>query len=255
MIFGDALIILFLIVARVTGLFMLVPVFNSKNIPMAAKTWFIIFISLLIVPTTVVGSLDFSNMMMIAYYILIELLNGVLIGSVVLFALSTVYIAGKLIDTGIGFSMVSVLNPLDGNQMPVSANLYYIIVMLIFLVTNTHHAIIRAIVRSFDIIPLGQILFNEILLSELVSVLTKAIELGVKIAMPVTLTIVIANVILGILAKAMPGMNVFVIGMPFKIMIGLAIMMMTLPFFYSLFTSILDDMLNEMNKIILLFAS
>lgn len=254
MIFGEALIVLFLIVARITGLFILVPVFSSKNIPILAKTWFIVFMSLLIVPTTVVGSLNFSNMLMIAYYIAIEIFNGLLIGSTVIISISAIYLAGTLIDMNIGFSMVSVISPLDEDQMPVSANLYYIVLMLIFLLTDAHHAIIRVIVRSFDIVPLGEIFFSDLILSELIKVLTDAMELGVKIAMPIILTIVIANVILGILAKAMPGMNVFVIGMPFKIVIGLAVMIITMPFFFTLFTTLLDNMINEMNKLITLFA-
>lgn len=253
MIFGEDLILLFLIVARVTGVFIVIPVFNSKNIPMLAKTWFIVFISLLIVPTTVVGTLDFSNMLMIAYYIVTELFNGIVMGSAVSLTLTAVYVAGKLVDTGIGFSMVSVMSALDNNQMPVSANLYYIIVMLIFLITNAHHAIIRALVRSFDVIPLGEVLFNELILKELVFLIAGAMEFGVKVAMPITLTIVIANVLLGILAKAMPGMNVFVIGMPFKILVGLTIMIITMPYFYNIFRAMLDGMLDEMNKIIILY--
>ena len=255
MIFGEELIILFLIVARITGVFILVPVFNSSNIPMLVKTWFIIFISLLIVPTTVVGALDFSNMPMIAYYIIIEIFNGLLMGSVVLFILSSLYVAGHIIDMGIGFSMVSVINPLDDSQVAISSNLYYIVIMLVFLITNAHHQVIRALVRSFDLIPLGHILFNELVVSELIRILTDAMIIGVKIAMPITLTIVISNVILGILAKAMPGMNVFVIGMPFKIMVGLAVMYITIPYFYNMFRMVLDGMIDEINRLIMLYGS
>jgi len=253
MIFSEDLILLFLIVARVTGVFVVIPVFNSRNIPMLAKIWFIIFISLVIVPTTITQSLDLSNMPMIGYYIVIELFNGIVMGSAVVLTLTAIYVAGTLVDTGIGFSMVSVISALDNNQLPVSANLYYIIVMLIFLITNTHHAIIRALVRSFDVIPIGQILFNDLILKELVSIIAGAMEFGVMVAMPITITIVIANVILGILARAMPGMNVFVIGMPFKILIGLVILLITMPYFYDIFRSMLDGMLDEMNKIIIFY--
>ncbi|MGB3367881.1 MAG: flagellar biosynthetic protein FliR, partial [Acidaminobacteraceae bacterium] len=127
MIFSEDLILLFLIVARVTGIFIVIPIFNSNNIPMLAKTWFIIFISLLIVPTTIAGTLDLSTMPMVGYYFIIELFNGIVMGSAVGLTLTVVYVAGKLVDTAIGFSMVSVISALDNNQMPVSANIYYII--------------------------------------------------------------------------------------------------------------------------------
>ncbi|MGB3368246.1 MAG: flagellar biosynthetic protein FliR, partial [Acidaminobacteraceae bacterium] len=117
----------------------------------------------------------------------------------------------------------------------------------------THHAIIRALVRSFDVIPLGHILFNDLIMKEFVTIVAGAMEFGVRVAMPITLTIIIANILLGILAKAMPGMNVFVIGMPFKILVGLTIILITIPYFYDIFRSMLDGMLDEMNKIIIFY--
>lgn len=253
MIFSDSFFILILIFMRITGIFLQIPLFSSRNIPSVVKVWFVFFITIVITPTIIPGTLDFSNFMTLGYYMLIEFITGLLLGGVVLFVLNALYIAGNIIDTNIGFSMVNVISPTDENQLPVTANLYYVIFMITFLITNSHHAIIRAVVRSFEIIPLGQSFLSGEIINELIKVLGESFVLGVKISMPIILTIIIANVILGILSKAMPGMNVFVIGMPFKILIGLSIILIASPYLFTIFVNMLDSLIDEFNRLIILY--
>ena len=110
------------------------------------------------------------------------------------------------------------------------------------MITNGHHVILAALAESFRIIPLDSMVWNDSL-PQLITDLTAGIFMnGMKIAMPVTFAILLTNVGLGILARTMPQMNIFVVGIPMQLTIGTAMISMVLPF-YLLF---LDVIFNEM---------
>ena len=114
--------------------------------------------------------------------------------------------------------------------------------IIVLLVTNGHHLLLSALVESFRAIPILGINFNASL-SELIVRFTTGIFLtGVQIALPITFSILMTNVSLGILARSMPSLNIFVVGIPLQIMIGMFVLLMVIPF-YVLF---LDVLFNEM---------
>ncbi|MBN2897935.1 MAG: flagellar biosynthetic protein FliR [Clostridia bacterium] len=234
--FSDYLILMGLIFTRFSGLFALLPVFSSKNIPWQIKAAVLIFISMAVMPIVSLStSVAITSFMDLAYHLVIEFIIGLSFGLVIELFLSSLYLAGGLLDRNIGFSMVNVISPTDQSSMPVSANLYYIFAMMIFLFTDGHHIVIQALIESLKTIPIGGDVINIIMVMDFTEIISQAFILGVRMAAPFIITIMVANIILGMLSKAMPGMNVFMIGMPFKIFVGLALFSLIMPAYYNTF--------------------
>ncbi len=232
-------VVLGLIFSRFSGLFVLLPVFSAKNIPMRVKALFVFFISLAVMPIVAVSSnVEINSFIALIYHIAIEFLIGISFSMVVVIMLTSIYLAGSLFDRNIGFSMVSVISPMDQSSMPVSANLYYIFMMMIFLFTNGHHIVIQALVESFKMVPLAGGVINTLLVMDYTNLISEAFNIGIRLSAPFIITILVANIILGMLSKAMPGMNVFMIGMPFKIFIGLSLFIVIIHAYYNVFLEI-----------------
>jgi len=226
-----------------TGLFLITPVFSRNNMPNEFKIGFSFFCSVILINVIDVETTSFLPVELILFSIK-ELLVGMVIGYISYLFFSTLYLAGQIIDMQIGFGMVNILDPQSNMQVPIIGNFYYIISILIFLIIDGHHILLEALIKSYDYIPIGQFRFTDNIISQLIRILNHTLIYSFKICGPVLAAILLADVLLGVLAKTMPQMNVFIVGMPLKIFIGIAIIIITLP----LFTTILQNIFSNMNS-------
>lgn len=224
---------------------MISPFLGSMNLPPYIRMGTAFFMSVVLFPPIADGlKTVVSPPTVIAYggAVLTELFIGWLIGFVAYVALSAVNMAGKIMDMQVGFSIVNELDPTSGQQIPLIGSFLYNLGIIVFLVTNGHHMLIAALLESFNAVPILGMTWNNSF-SELMTNFTNAVfSTGVKIAMPVTFAILLTNVSLGILARTMPQLNIFVVGIPLQILVGLFILGIMLPF-YIFF---LDVLFNEM---------
>lgn len=222
----QSVIAFILIFIRITSFMMIIPIFTTTNIPNSFKVLFGYFLSVYFFQVgnyeLIVNYKEFSHFVISCIY---EFINGISLGFVIIFMTNAIYTVGQIVDTNIGFSIVSVLSPTNEEEMPITANLYYMMFMIIFLVTNSHHNLIEAISIWLTKIPLGSMQINIKFLSVYNSIIIETFIIGIKMALPVLVSILICDLILGILSKAMPGLNVFLVGMPFKVLIGLIIIL------------------------------
>ena len=240
---GHAAVFL-LLLTRVSGIFVISPFFGSMNIPMYFRAAAAFTFSVVLFPVVdALGEVQ-APPSVLAYTgaVLAELFIGWLIGFVAYISFSAIQMAGKFKDVQVGFAIVNVKDPTSGQQMPLIGSFLYNLTVIIFLVTNGHHLLIASLAQSFQALPLLSFA-PSLSLPMIIANFTSGIFLtGMKIAMPVTFAILLTNVGLGILARTMPQMNIFVVGIPMQIMIGITMLSMMLPF-YVLF---LDVMFHEM---------
>ena len=249
MIFYDYVIVTLLVMTRMAAMFMIIPIFGASNTPIQTKIGLVFFISWVIIPTQVAGfDLNIPTFLDLGQYIVTESLIGFSIGLITLIILNVFYLAGDLVDREIGFAMVSVISAQDESQLPISSNFYYILAMMIFLITNVHHVLIKIILDSFDKMPLGSNPILNLIVYDFTKVLSYSFETGFKMAAPFILTILVANVLLGLLSKAMPGMNVFMIGMPLKILIGLILLFLVLPLYGGFIIEVFKNMIEYIQE-------
>ena len=233
-----------LMLTRISGIFLISPFFGSMNIPMFFRVGIALAMSVVLFP--VVDGLGTPetppSIIMFGAAVLGELFIGWLIGFVAYISFAAITMAGKVMDMQVGFAVVNVVDPTSGQQIPLIGSFLYNLAVIILLVTNGHHMLIAALVESFRAVPLEGLEAN-ISLALIIANFTGTIFLtGMKIAMPITFAILLTNVGLGILSRTMPQMNIFVVGIPMQLMIGLFVLSMIMPF-YVLF---LDVLFNEM---------
>jgi flagellar biosynthetic protein FliR len=239
--------IFLLVLTRMTGLFVVAPIFGKRNIPAYFKVALAFFMAIILVNTQNPGLTEkYSNLWGFGFLIAKELLVGITIGYVSYIIFTSIYVAGQLIDMQIGFGMVNVLDPLSNIQIPVTANFYYIISMMLFLLGNGHHILINALFDSFKIVPLGTAVFSDALMSDVLRIFGSIFSIGFRISAPVLATILVTDIALGIMAKAVPQLNVFVVGMPMKIIIGLLVMVLTFTTFVAIIEGLTGDVAKEM---------
>ncbi|MDK2932299.1 MAG: flagellar biosynthesis protein FliR [Clostridiales bacterium] len=234
-----------LILIRVTALFIISPIFARKSVPNILKIGFAMLVALIIMPMMDMSTAT-KDRTVLQYALLVfnEFSIGVILGFVSYMAFSALYIAGQMIDMQIGFGIVSVIDPQSNIQIPVIANFYYIIAMLMFLNLNGHHILISSIFYSYKVLPIGTAMVSNILINDIVRMFSDMFIIGFKIAAPIVAATFVTNVALGILARTVPQMNIFIVGMPLKIAVGLATLMFVIP----MFSIIMDVIVNGMSR-------
>jgi len=242
----DAFLLIFV---RMTGLFVVAPIFGRRNMPAYFKIGFSFFTALILVNTVTLAAPDYGGIYGYALLIVKEFAVGIAIGFVAYLAFMAIYMAGEIIDMQIGFGIVNVIDPMSNIQVPISSNLYFIISMLVFLALNGHHALIKALFDSFTIVPPGNAVFSPGYADSLIKIFESIFFTGFKIAAPVVAAVLITDVALGTISRMVPQLNVFVIGMPLTILVGIVIMLVTIP----MFIYVLDSLFKLMDGSVLDF--
>ncbi|MCX7841515.1 MAG: flagellar biosynthetic protein FliR [Clostridia bacterium] len=240
----DAFILIFV---RMTGIFVIAPIFGRRNIPAYFKIGLSLMMALILINTVSIPKLDyFDNIFALAFLVFKEFIVGLTLGYVSYLVFASIYMAGQIIDMQVGFGMVNVLDPVSNIQVPITSNFYFIMSMLVFLAFNGHHALIKALFESYSHIPLGQAVFDNNLMDDIVRAFGNIFLLGFKISAPIVAAILITDVTLGVISRSVPQLNFFVVGMPVKILIGLLVMVLTVPIFISMVDILINGMNNEM---------
>ena len=233
-----------LVLTRTSGIFFISPFFGSLNVAYKIRAGVAVMFAVILFPVVLKEYVIQApaTTLMFAFTVGKELFIGWLIGLVAYITLTAVNMAGKIMDMQVGFAVVQMMDPTTQQQTGLIGTFLYNLTIIYFVITNGHHVIIAALAESFRIIPPSSMVWNTSL-PELIGDLTAGIFMnGMKIAMPVTFAILLTNVGLGILARTMPQMNIFVVGIPMQLMIGMTMVSMILPF-YILF---LDVIFNAM---------
>ncbi|MCX7714808.1 MAG: flagellar biosynthetic protein FliR [Clostridia bacterium] len=238
-----------LIFLRVISTFVLSPLFG-KHMPNIAKIVFSILLSYIIISVfPPQNTLVLGTVLEFAVVCIKEVSLGLILSVMVVMFISCVYAAGSIIDMQLGFSFAQLYDPQMNAQAPLSGNFLNLVLVVLFFATDGHHILIRIIYNTFVQIPPGAVNFNGELIKVIVQVFALSFTLSIRIAMPVLAVSLVVEVLLGVIFKAIPQMNFFVIGFPVKIFIGLIVMMAFIPVFVNMSDYIFQDMFSAIQKI------
>ncbi|MCI7541363.1 MAG: flagellar type III secretion system protein FliR [Veillonellaceae bacterium] len=245
----DHAAVFLLMLTRCSGIFLIAPFFGSLNIPIMVRAATAFMFAVVLFPVVDgLGPVDApTSVLMYTVAVLKELFIGWLIGFVAYVCFSAIHMAGKVMDMQVGFAVVNVMDPTSGQQIPLIGSFLYNLGIIVFLVTNGHHMIITALAESFRVVPLLTMQPNLSLTMIMVNFTNGIFVTGMKIAMPVTFAILLVNVALGILARTMPQMNIFVVGIPLQLMVGVSILAMLLPFYVMFLGGMFDEMYGKIS--------
>lgn len=226
------------IFVRISSFFVAIPLFR-QGVPALAKLAVAAIVTVLLRPAVAVPPLpeDFLGYSLIA---ISEAAVGLAIGLVVTTLLSALYLAGQFMDFPMGFGMVNVLDPQTGTQMPVLGEFLSTVAVLVLFLVDGHHVLLRTLAQSFAVLPIGAAGIDGAAVEAVTRLFSASFVLGLRIALPVMGALFLADVALGMVARAVPQINVFFVGFPLKIGLGFAVLALVLPAFVVLMAQVLS---------------
>ena len=232
------------ILLRAGIVLMMLPVFGSRSFPVQFRIGFAVALSLILAPV-----IEFHvDKAAIPIFIVREIMFGMIFGLGARFIFFAVDMAGHMMSTSTGLSMATAFNPDIGPSTDIS-QLYSIIAMFLFLAMDAHHDFITIFVKSYEWLPGGAVSAGGVLTAG-VSFATKIFIIALKISAPVVIIMLIANIVLGFIYKAVPQMNIFFVSHPVYIFLGFLTMMASLPVFVYVIGGYFSGIKDELGRVI-----
>lgn len=222
---GLKLFVLWLLIfVRIAGFFLQAPIwgshhFDKKILIALAATMAIIVFPNLPVPKEFTFEV-FPFFMMIATQFIV----GLVIGFASFIIMAAAQFAGELLDTQMGLSVAASFDPATGSSVNMMRRLKFYLAMILYLIFDGHHFLIKSVFNSFDVIPVTGVNFSSFLMNHLFTITGQIFYLGVQIASPALAALFITQVALGMLARVAPQMNVFMLSFPLNIAVGLTLL-------------------------------
>jgi flagellar biosynthetic protein FliR len=219
-----------LVLARISPLFVLAPVFSSRMIPARARGVAAVALTIGMAPVAMGNHKVPTDAFALGELIVKELLIGLAFAFAVAVVFNALSIAGSFLDTLVGFSFGSLIDPITGTQSPVLSQVYSLVGVMIFIAIGGDGWMIRGLAETYDLVPLLAYPSMAALVGGANAAFTGIFVSAIQIAAPVLIAVTITDAAFGIVSRVSPQMNVFAVGMPAKIIVALIIMGASLPF-------------------------
>ncbi|WP_079709461.1 flagellar biosynthetic protein FliR [Paraliobacillus ryukyuensis] len=243
-----------LILVRFTAFFATVPIFSYRNIPNQFKIGLAIFLAWITLYSINIPEipLDLTFLLLVGK----EAIVGLLLGLIAYMILSAVQIAGGFIDFQMGFAIANVIDPQTGVQSPLMGQYFYMVASLFLLSVDAHHLLINGAMYSFDMIPLDQLINfnNENLVMFIIDTFNQLFLTAFQLAIPIVGCLFLVDVALGIIARTVPQLNVFVVGLPLKILVALFVVSIFMVMYITIVKQLFSYIIESMQVLIQLFG-
>ena len=223
----------FLVLARVSPLFVLAPLFSSKMMPARVKGIVAVGLSIGLTPIAVHGQTLPTDPMAVAGLLVVQVLVGLAFAFAVGMVLAAVEAAGSLTDMVAGFSFGSVVDPINGNPGGAMTNLYSLVGLAMFIAIGGDAWTLRGLQRTFDLVPLTKAPAIATLTSGVEQAFGTIFVAAVEVCAPVILALLVTDVAFGMVSRIVPQLNVFGVGFPMKVGVAMLVVTASLPFLGS----------------------
>jgi flagellar biosynthetic protein FliR len=220
----------FLVLARVSPLFVLAPLFSSKMMPARVKGIVAVGLSIGLTPVAVHGQQIPNDPMAVAGLLVVQVLVGLAFAFAVGMVLAAVEAAGALTDMVAGFSFGSVIDPINGNQGGTMTNLYSLVGLAMFIAIGGDAWTLRGLSRTFDLVPLTKAPAIATLTSGVEQAFSTIFVSALEVCAPVLLALLITDVAFGMVSRVVPQLNIFGVGFPMKVGVATLVVTASLPF-------------------------
>ena len=218
-----------LVLIRITSFVIGAPFFGYQTIPMKIRLSIGMILSLVAFQTVPVVELHYVGVLGFSVLVLKEMMVGLILGFMCNMCTYIISFAGQLMDMEMGLSMASTFDPLTNIQASISGNMYLYLVMLMMLISNLHYKIVQAILDTFTYFNVGQAVFDGNLQETAIEFIANFFLVGFRIVLPIFACMLVINVVLGVLSRAIPQMNMFVVGIQIKVLVGIVLLLIIVP--------------------------
>ena len=236
-----------LVFARVGAMVMLLPGFGESNIPVRVKLGIALLLTLIILPLhRAAYQVDMSSMSSLGVLMVHEIIIGVVLGATARVTLSALAVAGSVIAQQLGLGFVTAVDPTQGQQGLLIGNFLTILGMTLLFATDSHHLVIAALNESYRIFSPGEIIPTGDVAALATRAFAAAFKIGMQLSAPFLVFGLVFNIGLGVLARLMPAMQVYFVGVPLSIMVGFLIFALVITAmmgtYLDYFTGVMHDL-------------
>ena len=243
-----------LIFMRMSGFLLFNPLLGRSNLPAMVKTGMALVLSILVFGTAGTGVPQPDTLVELAFRLLLELGIGLVLGFVMRVVFSVVQIGGEVIDTQMGMTMAQIYDASSQANQSVTASLLNILLILDFFAENGHYTLMRLLTTSGELVPYGAAALGDGVYAYVIELFLACMLLAVKLAMPILAAELLGEVGMGVLMKAIPQINAFVINIELKVIIGLLLFFLLLTPINEFLLELESGMLSELGRILRLIG-
>lgn len=229
------------VLVRTGAILLMAPIFGAMNVPMQVKLGLTLVLTLLLTPLAPPAAMP-EGFASLAASIGGELLIGASIGLCIRFIFSGIEFAGQVASFQMGLSMASAYDPISSSQVTILGKMLSILTILVFLSVNGHLMVLMALQNSFEVIPPYGLVISGGFIDTIVVFSKEMFLLAFKFSAPVVAILIFVNIALGIMARIVPQINMFVIGFAITILVGFVMLAISLPVFETALTGVFDKM-------------
>ncbi|MGZ8187244.1 MAG: flagellar biosynthetic protein FliR [Methylosarcina sp.] len=226
---------------RISAMFVAVPLFSLRGVPPRVRLILSVAITFVVMPLLPlfppVDMFSYEGVMITAQQVII----GLSIGFILQMVFSAIVFAGQGIALNMGLGFASMVDPQNGQQVPVIAQFYVIASTLIFLGLDGHLLLIKMLLDSFTSLPVGMDGFAKTDIWAIITWSSRMFAGGLLLAMPLIISLLLVNIGFGVATRAAPQLNIFSVGFPVTVLLGIVLIWLTLPDVLGQFSGILTD--------------
>lgn len=242
----ETLLLFFLIFARISAFIIASPFFSVQNFPNKLKAGFALCLSIIIVPTVTVPEMEYNYALEFILALIKEIGVGLALGFICTLIFSSFLVAGQLIDIKIGFFVSQVFDPMAGGQVTIISRFLFLLGLAFLLAIDAHHDLVALLVRSFFLLPPDQAVVSGQFALVFIEAFSDMMILAVKIAAPIIAVVLAVDISLGMIGRTAPQMNIFMMGFPLKIFVGILTLSIMIPLMGVIFNKIFSLMEQDM---------
>jgi len=255
-------LILFLASVRIIAMLMSSPIFSVRQIPTIVKMGLSLILSLLVTANIKIPTYQFiNNNFDLVFFIFREIAIGVSIGYISTLIFNAIRVSAQIMDFNVGFSMSQYFDPSTSGSSTPLERFFNWFAIVIFVTLNFHHILLSAIIKSFEVVPLVILKINSNIFIVILDVFAKSFYIAMQLAAPVVIVVFLTDFTLGLINRAVPQINIFLLSLPVKTLVGLFAVSVILPglthIYIKLFESLSGDLVKLFNTLpfIVLMAS
>ncbi len=239
----NELLVAFVALARIATVVAVYPLFGHQSVPAATKVGLSLFLTVLLYPSLRGMHVELPLQTVPLLLVLTrEVLVGMAIGFVAAMLFAGVELGGTMVGMQMGLAIVTTMDPQTREQASLIGQAQQLVALLLFLVIDGHHFLLRALYHSFDAVPILGGSFNGTLVEKVVRMAGAIFTSGVRIGAPGMVALLLTSVALGVLARTVPQMNVFFAALPANIAIGLLVLTLSMPVFAVAFRKLYAEL-------------
>jgi len=232
-IFGDLSMdqwaVFLLVLLRSSAVLATMPFFSSPNLPPLLKAGLALSLAVILAPVVKIDPASLPKApVAVALLCAGEIMIGAILGLVVRMMMTAVQIMGQLMGFQMGFAVANVLDPVTGVQISVLAQFSFLMTMLVLFVVDGHHWFFKALADSFVLVPPGGFGLSRSLFKQVMLYSGEMFSLAIRLGAPVIGALLFTQVVMGLLAKTVPQMNILIVGFPITITVGLIFLSLAL---------------------------